>query len=149
CWEESRATSSSADTIFAYNVPNNFGMASLLGELWVGVADDGAGAKFRYQPSVQATVSSSAYLYVTMQVDSYTSGPRYPQILLTTPAITPLPIDKNMAAGSSLLIQSFTPSGTAVWPDRIEVELCAQMAWDVGAQCPGTPDFHAVLDPAS
>jgi hypothetical protein len=91
-------------------------------------------------------MAADSFLYATMQVDGYTTSRRYAQLLISDTSIQPLAIDRNIAAGKAVIIQTF-PMGGADWPLRSQVETCNMTLWEVDAQCVSTPDFHAVLDP--
>jgi hypothetical protein len=117
-----------------------YGMRAQLGELWVGIRDLGAGTKFRLFPATQGTLNADSFLYATMLVDSFTTGRRYPQIIIADADI-PYPVAQNMTTGKALIVQSFND-----WPSILHLEVCDHVPWEVNNQCPAYPDGRWVLD---
>jgi hypothetical protein len=117
-----------------------YGMRAQLGELWVGIRDLGAGTKFRLFPATQGNMTADSFLYATMLVDSFTTGRRYPQIIIADADI-PYPVAQNMNTGNALIVQSFGD-----WPSRLQLEVCDHVQWEVNNQCPAYPDGRLILD---
>jgi hypothetical protein len=74
-----------------------------------------------------------------MTVDMFTTGRRYPQMMISD---QDAPVQWNMTKGYALVIQSF--SG---WPYLYHIELCDHKFWDVNQQCPAFDMYH-IKDPA-
>jgi hypothetical protein len=111
----------------------------MLGELWVGYSDVGADVdgKIRITPTVPATMSSNTFLYVTMEVNAFTTGRRYPQIMISD---RPVPVQHTMKDGNTLVVQTFRD-----WPPTFEVQVCDHETWNVNDQCPSF-DLHEIED---
>jgi hypothetical protein len=119
-----------------------YGMREQLGELWVAIADLGAGTKFRIFPTTQGQMREDSFLYATMLVDSFTTARRYPQIIIADANI-PYPVAQNMFSGNVMIAQSFVD-----WPTEFMFEVCDHAAWEVNNQCgnEGYPDGRWVYD---
>jgi hypothetical protein len=135
CWQEFRQISSFADVMFMYVETPRWGMASVLGELWIAYADEGAdvNGKFRMTPNARARMSTDAFLYVTMQVDAMSTLRRYPQILVSDQEP---PVQWNLKKGNTLVLETFLD-----WPNSYELQVCDHRTWDTNEQCPAF-DFH-------
>jgi hypothetical protein len=140
CWQQFRRVSPRMDLGFIQVESDRWGMQPMMGELWVTYGDVGAdvNGKFRLTPTQKATMAQDTYIHATMTVDMFTTGRRYPQIILSD---QDAPVQWNMPKGYALVIQ--TISG---WPYLFQVELCDHKFWDVNQQCPAF-DLYKVLDP--
>jgi hypothetical protein len=112
----------------------------MLGELWVLYADhlSGVNGKFRMTPPELAEVNADSYLHVTMEVNSFTTARRYPQIIISDQQA---PVQHNLPLGNALVIH---PYGD--WPHTYEVQVCDHRAWDVNEHCPYA-DLDHYFDP--
>jgi hypothetical protein len=135
CTQERRQVSDYADITFYGATFNRNGIAPVLGELWVTYADWMAdvGGKFRMTPSTRATMSSSSYLHVTMEVDAYTTARRYPQMLISDGE---LPVQGHLSDANTIIVQTFSDSGTPNWPFAYQIQVCDHRPWEVNNQCP-------------
>jgi hypothetical protein len=140
CWQQFRWVTPKMDLSFIQVENDRWALAPMMGELWVTYGDVGAdvNGKFRLTPSMKAQMSDSSFVHATMTVDMFTTGRRYPQIILSD---QDAPVQWNMTKGYAMVIQTF--SG---WPYLFHVELCDHKFWDVNQQCPGFDLYH-VLDP--
>jgi hypothetical protein len=140
CWAQTRTESPLGDFQFQYVEDKRHGMTSMFGELWVGYSDVGAdvNGKFRLTAAQKAEMRDDSFLYVTMTVDSFTTGRRYPQIIISDQGP---PVQYNMELGYALVLQSFVD-----WPNWFQIELCDHKYWDVNTQCPAF-DLHHLFDP--
>jgi hypothetical protein len=128
-----------------------FTMGSILGELWT----DYTGGKMRITPkSGSATMSDTAYLHAAMEVSSFSTGRRYPQIMVSTQDMvtsqwlldrspdgngTQLSGGEGTAPDSNPNIQPvlvLNPIDAGVGRHILEVELCNQRPWEVNDHCP-------------
>lgn len=128
-----------------------------LGELWTKLADwqSDVNGKMRISALVHAQMDSTHYLHVGMDVDGFTSGRMYPQILISD---QPIPVQEHLPAGKTLIVQT-----RGEWPGMAEVQICKNRTWDVNNQCPaynflaplpipasggrvGLPPFHMVSE---
>ncbi len=114
-----------------------YSLGSMLGELQT----DFTTGELRFSPhNVTATMSSTAFLHVAMEVSAFTTDRRYPQIVISTQdfmssewllqrsSITP-----NKAIQPVVFVQPFdTGPGRMV----VELELCNQREWAVNDHCP-------------
>jgi hypothetical protein len=78
-----------------------------------------------------------------METDTFTTGRRYPQILISDKMA---PVFWGIPSGHTLVIQSETDN-TSSWPNQLQLEVCNQRIWDVNQQCPAFHDVHENLDP--
>jgi hypothetical protein len=115
-----------------------YGLGVVDGELWSSMADWGSDTtgKFRLTPRKLATLSAGAYLHATMTTDLWSTGRRYPQLIISD---QPSPVQDHMspdhpehATGTTLLLQT-----RGRWPFELELQLCtgAHAIWDVNNQC--------------
>ena len=141
CFQDFRRRSERFDASFMYVETDRQVLAPLLGELWVMYADldSGVNGKFRMTPPEKAEISAETFLHVTMDVNSFTTGRRYPQILISD---QDAPVQHQLANGNSLVIQ---PYGD--WPSVFELQVCDHRTWDVNDQCPFV-DLRHVFDPS-
>jgi hypothetical protein len=151
CFATFRQTSATWDETFIdveQGPTANTGLYSIgqvLGELWLTYADDGAdtNGKFRMTAKQKATMNTSSFLHVTMEVNSYSTGRRYPQILISDQDV---PVQYNLPSGHTIVVQ---PRGDVNevydWPVEYQVEICNLRTWDVNNQCP-LYDLYHVLD---
>jgi len=146
CFQQFRQKSELFDTDFMFPESDRHQFGKVLGELWVAYADlDGdANGKFRITPNTRSQVTADSYLYVTMEVDAFTTGRRYPQIIISD---QDPPIDWNFYTGNSLVVQTFKGDGSLNWPHAYSLEICDHRTWDVNQQCPAYPEFRLQLDP--
>jgi hypothetical protein len=124
-----------------------FAVGAVLGELWVTYADVAAdtNGKFRLTSRQKASMDSSTFLHVTMEVDAYTTARRYPQILISD---QDAPVQYALARGHAVVVQSFGEIGQSIdWPIDYQIEVCNLRTWDVNNQCPAY-DFHHLKDSA-
>jgi hypothetical protein len=140
CPIHARAKSEIADTSFFCVEQGRAAQRMLFGELWVMFSDGAAdtNGKYRLTAGAKADLSADSYLYVTMDVDSFTTLRRYPQILISD---RDAPIQNSLAEGNTLVLQSF-----ADWPNSFELQVCDHKNWDVNDQCPKF-DLYQQLDP--
>jgi hypothetical protein len=140
CWQHFRQTSDKVDLSFILVETERHAYAPFLGELWVMYDDVGAdvNGKFRLTPKPKATISADKFLHVTMEVDSFTTGRRYPQILISDQDV---PVQENLPNGNTLIVQTFRD-----WPYTYHVEVCDHRTWDVNNQCPEF-DLYQLRDP--
>lgn len=138
CFQDFRQRSERFDTSFLYVETDRRVLAPLLGELWVMYADlaSGVNGKFRMTPPEKAQIDAEAFLYVTMDVNAFTTGRRYPQILISDQEA---PVQHQLPNGNSLVIQ---PYGD--WPHVFELQVCDHRPWDVNNQCPFVDLDHYV-----
>lgn len=148
CWQQFRETSKDYDTDFMSSETERHAFDAALGELWVGFADEGTitGGKFRLTPQTRATMTSDAFLYVTLETDTLTTARRFPQLVISDASP---PIDWTFSTGRSLLVQT-NRTVTASWPNQLQLQVCDHRAWVETGQCPAFADFHHRLanDPA-
>jgi hypothetical protein len=141
CWQQFRQRSSLADFMFMYVETPRWGLASVLGELWVAYADVGAdvNGKFRMTPNTKARMSADSFLYVTMHVDAMSTLRRYPQILISDQEA---PVQWNLKKGNTLVVETFLD-----WPNSYELQVCDHRTWDTNEQCPAF-NFHRLAKSA-
>jgi hypothetical protein len=130
CFQDFRQRSERFDTSFLYVETDRQVVAPLLGELWVMYADlaSGVNGKFRMTPPEKAQIDGDTFLHVMMDVNAFTTGRRYPQILISDQDV---PVQHQLANGNSLIIQPFGD-----WPNVFELQVCDHRTWDVNNQCP-------------
>jgi hypothetical protein len=140
CWQQFRRVSNTLDLSFMFVETDRWAFAPILGELWVNFGDVGAdvNGKFRLTPSTKATLAADTYVYTTMTVDTFSTGRRYPQMIISDQDV---PVQINMQKGYAIVIQTF-----GGWPNTYEVQACDHQYWDVNNQCPKY-DLHHVYDP--
>jgi hypothetical protein len=140
CFQDFRQRSERFDTSFLYVETDRQVLAPLLGELWVMYADldSGVNGKFRMTPPEKAQVAADTFLHVTMDVNAFTTGRRYPQILISDQDV---PVQHQLPNGNSLVIEPF-----ADWPNVFELQVCDHRTWDVNDQCPFA-DLDHYFDP--
>ena len=146
-----RVQSSNYDVLFFEITDNRFAAGTMLGQLWEGYS----GGKFRLTPKgATATLSDSSYLHVAMEVSSFSTGRRYPQIMVSTqdmitsqwlldrtPEGNGIPLaggegaapDPNPSIKPVLVIN---PIDSDIGRPILEVELCNQRPWEVNDHCP-------------
>jgi hypothetical protein len=135
CYQEFRQASDFGDLSFDSVETPRYGLGAVLGELWVMYADVAAdtGGKFRFTPNTKGKIGADSYLHVTMEVDAFTTGRRYPQMLISDVAA---PVQWNMSKGNTVIVQTFHDDGTANWPHEYQFQVCDHRNWDVNNQCP-------------
>jgi len=118
----------------------------VMGEWWVNYADVGAdtNGKYRLTAKQKGTMSDSKFLHVTMEVDSYSTQRRYPQILISD---QDAPVQYNLAKGHTIVVQPRSEGGPDLdWPIDYQIEICNLRTWDVNDQCP-VYDLHRLGNP--
>jgi hypothetical protein len=120
------------DIEFHSQANEKWAIGSLFGEIWALHADWAAdvGGKLRFTPKTMATLSDSAYLHATMQVDTVSTSRRYPQILISD---LPAPVQANLEQGSTVIVQTF---GGEAGPSEAQIQFCDHRMWEVNTQCP-------------
>jgi len=73
-----------------------------------------------------------------MTVDSFTTGRRYPMLMISD---VDAPVQQNMTSGNTIVVETFTD-----FPNTYQVEICDHKFWDVNQQCPAYDLYH-VVDP--
>ena len=126
-------TSSVYDAQFYKLEPTVYSIGAVGGELWVAYADWGSdnGARFRLTPKQTATMADSLFVHATMLVDLWSTGRRYPQLIISDQLS---PVQENFQRGTTILAQA-----RGAWPFTLELQLCDHRTWDVNNQC---PRFH-------
>jgi hypothetical protein len=145
CWQEFRQASSELDTLFLSVETTRHAFSEQLGELWTALADVGADVPGKFHMTVKkpAQMNDDTFLYVTMETDTFTTGRRYPQILISDRMA---PVYWGIPSGHTLVIQNETDN-TSSWPNQFQIEVCNERIWDVNQQCPAFHDVHENLDP--
>ena len=121
-----------------------FAYGPVAGEWWVTYGDVGGdtNGKYRLTANQKANIDASTFLHVTMEVDAYSTGRRYPQILISDQDI---PVQYNLPQGHTLVVQ---PRGEttawAMYPVDFDLQICSLRTWDVNNQCPQYDLYHAV-----
>ena len=135
CFQEFRQASDFGDLSFDSVETPRYALGAMLGELWVMYADVAAdtGGKFRFTPNTKGTMSADSYFHVTMEVDAFTTGRRYPQIIVSD---VDAPVQWNISKGNAVIVQTFHDDGTANWPFEYQFQVCDHRNWDVNNQCP-------------
>jgi len=130
CFQDFRQRSERFDASFLYVETDRHVLAPLLGELWVMYADlaSGVNGKFRMTPPEKAQIDADTFLHVMMDVNAFTTGRRYPQILISDQDV---PVQHQLVNGNSLVIQPYSD-----WPNVFELQVCDHRTWDVNNQCP-------------
>jgi hypothetical protein len=134
CGAQYRQKSDWGEVHFAGATKDRFGIAAMLGELWVIYSDVGAsvGGKVRVSPNVRASMSDTAFLHVTMEVDAFSTARRYPQIFISDGLS---PVQSNLTTSNTVIIQTFRDTG-GNWPNVFHVQVCDHRNWEVNDQCP-------------
>jgi hypothetical protein len=152
CSASQRSTSATWDQLWTYIEPNSTTMKPLgafgqvNGELWVTFGDSGAdtNGKFRLTAKQKATMSDAKYLHVTMEADAYSTGRRYPQILISD---QDAPVQNRLPKGRTVIVQTRGEIGEEMdWPVDYQIEICKLRGWDVNNQCP-VYDLHHIPVP--
>ena len=113
------------------------------GELWTDFTADTAG-KFRITPkNVTATMSDTTFVHAVMEVSSFATGRRYPQIMISEQdfmtsqwLLERSSSDLNATnpnSGATLVVQPFDAD---IGRHVVELELCDHRNWQVNDQCP-------------
>lgn len=153
CYQTWRQQSATFDQIFidveSGPAPGTglFAAGPMLAEWWVSYTDVAAdtNGKYRLTANQKATMSSSSFLHVTMEVDAYSTARRYPQILISDGDV---PVQYSLQSSHTILVQSRAEiSETIDFPVDYELQLCKLRTWDVNNQCP-VYDLHHALDSA-
>jgi hypothetical protein len=124
-----------------------FTFGPMLGELWVSYADVAAdtNGKYRLTARQKGEMSASSFLHVTMEVDSYTTSRRYPQILISDADV---PVQYGLEKAHTLIVQPRAQINAEIdFPVSYELQVCNLRTWDVNNQCP-VYDLYHVLDGA-
>jgi hypothetical protein len=138
CFATSRVVSNVMDVSFMLVEDDRHALARHFGELWVSYADLGAdvNGKFRITAASKATMSDKTFIHATMTVDAFTTGRRYPQIIISD---QDAPVQLKMEFGHALVFQTF-----GGWPYTFEAQVCDHQFWDVNNQCPRFDSHHVV-----
>ena len=130
CFQQFRQTSADYDVLWHTIQTGQRAIGTVMGELWVRYADWAAdtNGKFRMTPSQTATMSADKFLHVTMEVNTITTGRRYPQIIVSDQAA---PVQDYLPMGNTVVLQTFQN-----WPNSFELQVCDHRPWDVNNQCP-------------
>ncbi len=117
-----------------------FAIGEMLGELWVTYSDwaSDTNGKFRLTPKQWTTLAADSFLHVTMEVDIFGTGRRYPQILVSDRS---WPVQEQLVDGATLVLQTFYDA-----PQRMDIELCDHRTWEVNNQCPRFPIENGRFD---
>jgi hypothetical protein len=108
------------------------------GELWTGYS----GGKFRItSKDMTATVSDTSFLHVAMEASSFSTGRRYPQIMISEQDLltTQYLLERTPADATNSHIQPvlvFNPIDSGVGRHVVEIELCNNRGWQVNNHCP-------------
>ncbi|MBX7098530.1 MAG: hypothetical protein K1X89_12535 [Myxococcaceae bacterium] len=113
-----------------------WGLGVVMGELWVTFADWAAdtNGKFRLTPKTKGTMAAASFLHTTFEVDWFSTGRRYPQVLISDRS---WPVQDNLAAGTTIIVQTIGDG-----PVDLQVQLCDHRTWDVNNQCPRWDLYH-------
>jgi len=136
CWQQH--SFKSADLRIDFMFIDWFAYGTMLGEFWVAYADyiaDTPG-KVRMTPTTKGVIAANSFLHVTMEVDSFTTGRRYPMLMISD---QDPPVQWNMNLGNTLTIQTFPD-----WPNTYQLEVCDHRYWDVNNHCPKFDMYHLV-----
>jgi hypothetical protein len=119
-----------------------YSLGNSLGQLWVAYSDWAAdtGGKFRASPKQTATLAADSFVHVTLQVDTATSGRRYPQIMISDSDVAQ-PVQENLISGRTVNVETI-----GSWSYSLEIQYCDHRVWDVNNQC---PKFQLYQDAAS
>jgi len=151
CFQTWRQQSATWDQMFinaessAVQGEGLFTFGPVLGEWWVSYADVAAdtNGKYRITAKQKATMSATTFLHVTMEVDSYATARRYPQILISD---VDVPVQYNLEMGHTLIVQPRASINVEFdFPVSYELQVCSLRTWDVNNQCP-VYDLAHVLD---
>jgi hypothetical protein len=135
-WIDVESAPTMGDGLFAYG--------PMLGEWWVSYADVSAdtNGKYRLTANQKATMSSSNFLHVTMEVDAYSTSRRYPQILISD---ADAPVQYGLETGHTIILQPRAEINVMYdFPDNYELQLCKLRSWDVNNQCPVYDLYHTL-----
>jgi hypothetical protein len=140
CWGAHRLISDDLDVTFVAVEDDRREVGQAFGEFWVTYGDVAAdvNGKFRITPAQKATMAADSFVHATMMLDTFTTGRRYPQIIISDKDV---PVQYHMQEGYALVFQTF-----GGWPNVFQLEVCDHQYWDVNAQCPAF-DSHHILDP--
>jgi hypothetical protein len=124
------SSSANFDVDFYSIAGNWFTFGQTQGELWVTIADWAAdtNGKFRLTPKTKGALAADSYLHATFDVDSFTTGRRYAQVLISDQSS---PVQDNLAKGSTVVVETINES-----PVELQVQLCDHRTWEVNKQCP-------------
>jgi hypothetical protein len=141
CFAAWRQQSPTFDQMFIdmESVPDGGGLFAygpVMGELLVTYADVGAdtNGKYRLTANQKATMGTSSFLHVTMEVDAYSTARRYPQIIISDQVA---PVQYTLQNGHSIVVQPRAdPEILGDWPIEYQLQICNLRTWDVNNQCP-------------
>ena len=133
-----RMTSPTYDALFSAVNDKRYSAGPVEGELAVAYS----GGKWRMTPkNAKATLSESSFLHVAMEVSAFSTGRRYPQIIISQQdmltahyLLDRTPADTTNANIAPVLL--FHPIDSGVGRHVLELELCSQRAWQVNNHCP-------------
>jgi hypothetical protein len=133
-------TSPTYNVLFFDVQDQRYSVGQTEGELWTGFSARVAG-KFRISPKgATATMSASTFLHAAMEVTSFSTGRRYPQIMISEQDFVTSQwllerggdqLDTHI--GSTMILQ---PIDSGLGRPVAELELCSQRGWQVNDQCP-------------
>ena len=131
CWQRVPKSVRHDDLSFMFVETDRWAFAPMMGELWVNFGDVGAdvNGKFRLTPSTKAKLAADTFFYATMTVDTFSTGRRYPQMIIS---------DQDVP------VQSAWRSGTRSWcrlrrlAEHLPARICDHQYWDVNDQCPAS-----------
>jgi hypothetical protein len=113
-----------------------YAFGTILGEHVISYADNAAdtNGKYRLTANKKAAISASDFLHVTMEVDSYATSRRYPQIMISSGDI---PVQYALEKSHTLIVQPRSQINSDLdFPDNFELQICNLRTWDVNNQCP-------------
>jgi hypothetical protein len=139
CDGSARFTSPTYDVLFFGTQEKRYEVGETEGELWEDYS--GEGSKFRITPQhQQATMSDTTFVHAAMEVSSFSTGRRYPQIMISDQdfetsqwLLERSEGSSNPNLGSTIVLE---PIDAATGRPVIEVQLCTQRRWNVNYQCP-------------
>lgn len=141
CFAIYRMRSNSVDAAFYSIEEQRYAHRQLFGEWWTMYSDVFAdtNGKYRLTPNLKAEMTADTFLYATMEVDSFTTARRYPQMIISD---RDAPVQLSFPQGNTLVIQPFGD-----WPNRLDLQICDHKNWEVNDQCPRF-DFYYQRDRA-
>jgi hypothetical protein len=131
CFQQFHLQSSTYDISFLATETDRWKVGNVLGEFQVNYTDWATDTNGKFRMTVRnqkANIAANSFVHATMEVNSVSSGRRYPQLILSDQDI---PVQYNLINGRSLILQTFGP-----YPPRIDLEICDHATWDVNQQCP-------------
>jgi hypothetical protein len=133
-----RMTSPTYDALFLDVDDDRYEAGTVLGELWSGYS----GGRFRFTPKdVKATMSDSSYLHAVMEVSSFSTGRRYPQIVVSQDDMVTSQwlLERTPPGATNPNVRPalyFHPIDAGLGRHILEIEMCNQRQWQVNNHCP-------------